>query len=294
MSEDELAALVADQKAGKTGVSMDRTAKALVEYLYFQLMRFRLDGLNEDTRSDYIVWLYPRLERIIRQYDCGRAKFSTYIRWVIRLSWRTFIRERYTSEARERVYEMEETARIAESGAPGCAFYASEDETVTELSNSGTFLPGATAKQREIRARTILLLACKSGQELDDSFIQRVSAETSWTEAALREKLEYIRLVYGRRNDLLRVSAEKRNMFYVRSLNCRYQMKYLDPGTARFETLEREYRYCRKRFERLNGDKARSVKTPSNRLLSKVLGISRGTIDSTLASAFQRGYADES
>lgn len=262
----------------------ERAVSALAEFLYTGMPRFRLEHLTEDIRSDFIVWLYPRFTHIIEQFAPERAQFGTYIRSVVRLSYRTFLRNQYASEACQRVYEIE-----AQSGALEAESGSNSDEQ--EPAYGRQRIRVRSPKREEIMRRTVLLLACKAGNELGDDDIERAARLSGCTEDYLRSRIDLVRHECREKQDALRCSTEKRNMFYVRSLRCRYEMRYLDPVSARYRDLEKEYRYCARRLTEIRRRSQRCIRTPSNRLLAKILGISRGTIDSTLASALHSGYA---
>jgi len=287
MTETMLKALL--ENSTHDGTPQDTVIAALAEYLYTHLGRFRLEYMDEDTRGDFLVSLYPRLGKIIEQFDPQRASFSTYIRSVIRLSWRTFSRDRYGSEARQKVYCAEEATRLlsieAEQDRPGgWSCIACDDEPVYMLDRALQGGKNLSRKKQELRARRLYLLACKSGLMLDDRTLDRIAERTGFDREFLREKLEQIGASGGTRKEKLQKCIEKRNGYYIRSQRCLYEMKYLEKDSSRYGALEKEYRYCVRRWTDMRDRTRRKISTPSNRFLAEILGISRGTIDATLAS----------
>jgi len=287
MTEKTLNALLENRK--KDGMPNEPAIAALAEYLYTNLGRFRLDYLDDDTRGDFLVMIYPRLGRIIEQFDPERAAFSTYIRSVVRLSWRTFTRDRYGSEARQKVYNTEEATRLlsldaerARTGRWSCM--ACDDEPAYLLARAFGSQEKLSRKKQELRARRMYLLACKSGSMLDDRLLGHIAARTGLDRTFLREKLEEIRVSCSSKKEKLQKCIEKRNGYYIRTQRCLYEMKYLEKESTRHSVLEKEYRYCLKRWKDMHRQTLRKISTPSNRFLAVTLGISRGTIDATLAS----------
>ncbi len=287
MTENTVRTLLEEYRNNKT--SRESVISALAEYLYTRLGRFRLEYLDEDMRGDFIVSIYPRLGKIIEQFDPNRASFSTYLRSVIRLSYRTFTRDRYGSEARQKVFNREEGTRLlsleAERSHGGKdAACAREDEPAYLIRHAFGKTGGLSAKQQEVRARRIFLLACKAGSILDDRMIRRIARNTGFSEQFLCEKLEEIRASCCNKKDKLQACIEKRNGYYIRTQRCLYEMKYLEKESSRYAALEKEYRYCLKRWTDMRRETGRKISSPSNRFLALALGISRGTIDATLAS----------
>jgi DNA-directed RNA polymerase specialized sigma24 family protein len=299
MTEGTLLARIEEYRACGTPERKDRAVAALIEYLYESLFKFRLDGLTDDTRSDFILWMYPRFPGIVEQFNPERASFKTYLNWVVRLSYRTFIRNLYSREARQRIYEIEETARLRSvedewCDGNGTIAGAAEkicDYELTELLEKTAKL---SEKQRTIFNRKVFLLACKAGNYLDDAQIKQVAAVIGCGEESLREKIDQLRQECGTKHDRQRRTEEKINGYYVRSQRCLYEMKLMDKDSARYESLRKEYDYCVKRLETVRHQAKRHIRVPSNRQLAATLGISRGTIDSTLASAFHHEYPDAS
>lgn len=299
MTEGTLLDRIEEYRAAGTPERKDRAVSALIEYLYEALFKFRLDGLTDDTRSDFILWMYPRFPAIVEQFNPARASFNTYLNWVVRLSYRTFIRNLYSREARQRIYEMEETTRLRSAedewlDSDEAMAGAAEKDCGYELTEILGRTAALSEKQRTIFNRKVYLLACKAGNYLDDAQIKRVAELCGCGEDHLREKIDQLRRECGAKNDRQRRTEEKINGYYVRSQRCLYEMKLMDRDTARYESLRKEYDYCVKRLDSVRRQARRHIRVPSNRLLAATLGISRGTIDSTLASAFHHGYSDAS
>lgn len=287
-------------RAGDSRSACELAVSGLAEYLYTRFYRFRLNCRDEDLRGDYLVWLYPRLSCIIAKYDPDKASLGTYLNWVIRLSFRTFMRNRYSEEARERACETEETthllgveAELENDGYDECLVSETAgtyDRKASRIEAQRIEARGLSAKKKEIRSRKLLLLACKAGHYIDDGQIEKIARLSGYDEAYLREKIECIRAAGEKGRVRARRTIERQNGYYIRARKCLIELKYVERDSPRREALEKEYRFCRERWEALRSGKRTRVKNPSNRFLAGTLGISRGTIDSTLAQAMQEGY----
>ncbi len=292
MNESSLAQAVAVCKRNPTADNKKRAIDALGVFLYENLQKYRLSIRDEDTRSDFIVWLYPRFGGIIDRFDPDRASFGTFLNWNVRLTFRSFCRSRYGTEARQRVYEAEEETRIrsemAEQENQGIwELYAGEPKPRAAAAP----LKGGTHKRREIETRTLLLLACKAGYEMDDAMIDAISRHQNLDPRVLRERVELVRRQSLHCQDRLRVSREREYRYYLRASRCLFEMEQIDKATNRYQALERERAYCQRRIASIRDQIERQQKTPSNRFLAKTLGFCRGTVDATLAAAAQRGYS---
>lgn len=288
MTEELLKGLVEQAQTNGDKDSMDKAVSALGAFLYTRLHQYRLEFLDEDSRSDFIVWIYPRFDRFISRFDPEKASFRTYLHWMVKLSYNTFIKERYSKMIRQRILEIEESTRLLsedteKTNTDTWCSYSNETKTKyqkTDLTVSNTPI---TNKKDEIMARRILLLACKSGYFLDDATISKVAAKTKVDECWLRERLDEIKKHCKARHQKLHDEIEKRNSYYIRSQKCQYEMQKVIRESHRYTQLQNEYDYCNKQWQNLKEKSAKHIIGPSNRFLSKTLGIKRGTIDSTLA-----------
>lgn len=295
-------------RSGESQITLDRAVSSLAEYLYTRFYQFKLNCPDEDLRSDYLVWLYPRLAGIIHKFNPEKASLRTYLNWVIKLSYRTFMRNRYSQEARVRACESEETTRILSIEAEqaleenwNCLVSENPDrygqDQCYERTAAGQATPDGLSpgkkplseKKREIRARKLLLLACKAGNFIDDLQIEKVARLSGYDVDYLREKIERIRKTGEKNRERANRNIERQNSYYIRARKCLVEMKYVDRESPRREALEKEYTYCRKRWTDLRSGRRTRIKSPSNRFLAGTLGISRGTIDSTLAQAMKDG-----
>jgi hypothetical protein len=246
---------------------------------------------------------------LIEHYDPTRGAFSTYLRSIVRLAFQTFLHNLYSKENRERMYELEETTDIlsreaeaesesfgvvshfaAEGFKPYQVFPAGQPGEPPSVTRATPPADTLSPKQREVRARKILLLACKAGCYLDDRDIERVAELSGYELAYVRNAIDIIRSSCLHKQDRIRQSREKHNGFYIRSLRCLHELRGLEKDSPRREQLEKEYQYCRKRQLRIRLRAERHQRTPSNRLVSTILGINRGTVDATLASAMKQEY----
>lgn len=267
----------------------------LAEFVYFNLYRFKLQWFDEDTRSDFVLWLYPKFEGIVLNYNDERSSLKTYLYMMIRHCYRSFMKERFGSEARQRVFEQEEETRILSeqidmSDSLQCQ-YTGSNEPANAPQSKKNKKPELTQKRKEVLARKILLLACKCSDLVDDALILQASELTGKDTLWFSSSLERIRERTAAKRTKVRLNREKQNMYYIRALGCAYEMQELDHNTARYRLLERRHEFCLKRLESARFQARHQNRRPSNREIARILGICRGTVDSTLASAYSDRYA---
>ena len=69
--------IVSDYKSGR--ISIQQASNALMEILFTHKYEFGLAGFDEDTFSDFLVFMRERFESILVKYDPGLSDFMTYL-----------------------------------------------------------------------------------------------------------------------------------------------------------------------------------------------------------------------
>lgn len=321
MIDEKLLEAIKEYRLNPDETRLESAVRELGTFLYGGLKRFKIDVQSDDSRSDFIAWIYPRLPGIIRHFDEDRASFNTYITWVIRLSWRTFWRNQYSRDACQRVLETEAFTTLlsveadrsnanewnsctADTGKKYTRTPASPRETAQAAPGPKPVLKkrrkaanarsGQSPKKREIEARKVFLLACKAGNFLDEAAIGKIALLTGYDEAYIRATVAIIQDRCKVKRERMQAIREQQNATYIRAQKSLFEMKYLDRDSSRYLALEKEYRYCVKRLERLRAQSLRQIRSPSNRFLASTLGMSRGTVDATLAAALEGEYPGQS
>lgn len=296
MKEETLHEKIRELAASKGNPDADKklAISGLAEFVYFNLYRFKLQWFDEDTRSDFLIWMYPKFDGIVRNFNPERSSVGTYLYMMIRHGYRSFMKERFGSEARQHAFEAEEMTRIlseqSDSDNSGQNQCAGSTEPLYAKRRTGSRRT-ITEKKKEILSRRILLLACKCGELVDDTMIQRAADLTGEDPEYFRTRIERIRERTSEKSAKARLNREKQNMYYIRAMGCAYEMRELDRSSARYRLLERRHAFCLQRLASARRQAKHQIKTPSNRELSRALGICRGTVDSTLASLRGERYA---
>ena len=70
-----------------------KAVDTLFQYLYFNLGEFGIFETSEDMRSDFVLWLYPKLYYLIGSYNPNRSIFSTYLRMSLSYNWKLFLKK---------------------------------------------------------------------------------------------------------------------------------------------------------------------------------------------------------
>ncbi|MGP1577404.1 MAG: hypothetical protein ACTTH7_08005 [Treponema sp.] len=276
------------------GVHKKEAAAMLFEYLYFHLNDFGFYGIDEDTRSDFLLWVQPYFETIIERYNPERALFSTYMQMSLQYHFRIFNKKRYQKAAYTAVIDAEEQYDAALTGAedyaaePQCE-YSVSTEAVKALQPLG----GWRDKKTALYKRKLLLLACKSCFFIDDALMQQIANTADIPLEHVQQFVEESKKIAQEKEQHYTQLKQKRDYYYARYKSAAIQldtMMYMHPSII--ARLEKQKAYNYERWQAFLKKISEYRRCPSNRSLAKQFGLSRATIDSNLAVLVKAWYGE--
>jgi len=288
MTEHTLESALAAYRQTGTEADRNQAISAIAEFVYENDRLYRLPRVSDDLRGDFLLWMYPRFGRIVDRFDPERASIVTYLKSILCLALKSFARVELARQHNEGAFEFEAATEAAATG----------DEYGTEVAESEaprypqpTGCGPRTRARKDLRTRKVLLLLYKSLPFIDDTLVSRVARYTGISAQRIWGTIEALNHRCAEKTDRLAQLALLRNSYYVRAHRNLCQLREVEPGTARYEALERQYAYYTRRLASIRKAVSRVSPIPSNRALARLFGMSRTTVDATLASALRDGYA---
>ena len=261
---------------------------------------------DEDMRSDFILWLYPQLERIIDRFDPKKASFLTYVSVSVKYRYIRFCSGRIRHEEIRRAAENEEIKFCEgfhiECGEELCACEIPPPYIRHCAAGNLRVLPCVLERSRKSESakrrmeRDVLLLALKSTFYLSEEMIDKVAAFCDVPRDELDRLLEAVRRDYGARQDAYEELRLRRYRYYIRAFTCREKLLKLlsssdSRDSERARAAEKERDFCDKQEERISHRMKRLQRDPSNRYLARLLGMPRGSVNSCLARIKKEMYS---
>ncbi|MDR3247512.1 MAG: hypothetical protein LBT39_01885 [Treponema sp.] len=242
----------------------------IFEHIQDNAKRFNLQNWDDDDRTDFLCWLYPRIQRAIDKYHYGGSTFDAYISGMVRWAAREYLSTETAHIITEQTYW--------DGMASDMAVYSQEPEY-----GSDDPLP---EKKRPFRMvdnpRQALLLLLKSYFYVSDDFINRAAPAMGIKKETLNRLVGEMRSIRSTRDEEIR---ELQLRIYSQYYRCRAFEKRMNAAVKdsgryfmmkkRLERAEKRLTAMRKRFRLLRTD-------PSNRQVARVLGVPKGTVDSGL------------
>ena len=274
----------------------------LFQYLYFNIDKFGIYCPSEDMRSDFLLWLYPKLDTIIDGYKPDRSLFPTYLRMSVSYNWKLFLRRNreqatYVSVAQDDQQrtvqnilderdEMQTYELYAASPPPSYTVSPEKEQSIQETIRW-------KSRRRDIYMRYFLELLCKSCFCIDEYLLQTVAGHLGVSVRKVRGLIEEAKELTGKRDSVYQEWAVKRDFYYVRYKSAMFQLRKVDEAHASVvRRLEHQQAYNYARWQCYLKRIKKYTRGPSNRALARHLGISRTTINKDLVELKKACYGN--
>jgi len=237
--------------------------------------RFGLVGWNKEDSDDYISSLYLRISRAINTYQETGSSFETYIGAMVRLTAKEF------RTRKMRGYLEEDAAWITQ--LPD--IYACENEL--EYHEHISPEPETPIKLKNPRQLLILILKCCS--HVSNDFLEKVSPHLGIEAKELSEMVGYLKEQRKKREMETATLREKISHQFYRCIYLEKKLQYMAMDGAAAQKFKKQLVMGRDRLSKIRKKLTQRRIEPSNLQIAKLLGITKGTVDSVLYNLRIRG-----
>jgi hypothetical protein len=248
---------------GQGTLSRDQLETKLFLYLTEHARRYRLQDWDAEERMDYLCWLYPRLHRAIDNYRDTGASFDAYIQTLVHWSSREY---RINDTLRQTMEHTLWKARFADAVHEGESTYAESKPALPLIKNR----------------RQILILALKSYRYVSDDFLERIAPAIGVQKDYLQNLLQAMRKKRQAKDAEIQAMAERVDAQYYRCLLYLQQSRGLPPATSLYASALQRYAKAKDRLTLMRRRLASFRRGATNQEVAEILGLRKGTIDSSL------------
>jgi hypothetical protein len=239
--------------------------------------RFCLNRWNQDEFFDYLCWVYPRIGKSIERYKDQGSTFDAYIGSVIRQSFKEFC------------FTMRDGMAIEHSwwNAHAENLYAAEDEA-EYIAYDKKYPIDIPAKNN----RQILFLLLKCYYFLSDDFIERIAPALDIAKEDLLILINALHHLRKHQEDEIKLLRERINSQYYRCICFESRMRASPEGSAHHAKMKRYLEKGRTRLHSMRKHLSSMRLNASNKQIAELLGIPKGTIDSSIYALKGKGKID--
>jgi hypothetical protein len=243
----------------------------IYQFILDNYQRFQPRKWSKEDFTDYLCWLYPRLRRAIDRYKNTGASFDAYVASLIRWSIREY-----------RIRELDH--RITEDTC-----WKTQAREMEVHSAEPVYLEPEPVYDTAPNPRQLLVLLLKSYHYVSEDFLRRAAPAVGIDAEKLGNMIEALRAMRLNREDEIRKLQERIHCQYYRCLAFEKRMLFSVEGSAKQERMKGCLDRGRNRLKAMRKRLA-SIKTEaSNRQVANVLGVPKGTIDSSLYAIKNKG-----
>lgn len=228
---------------------------------------FHLDS-DEEERIDYLCWLYPRLSRAIDSYRDIGSSFDSYLNSVIYWS----LREYRFIQAKNNLTEY--------------AYWTARAEDMVVSENNDCLLSYEEEDKKAVKhfrnPRQILFLLLKSYCFVSEDFLRCAAKSLNMTEKELQGLFLTIKNMREKNEKKIYILKEKIYSQFYHCINYEKQIKAVSPNSVCYKELSERLKRSKERIKKMREKLNKINQGATNSQIAEVLGIPKGTVDSTL------------
>jgi RNA polymerase sigma factor (sigma-70 family) len=268
--------LYADYSAGL--LKKDDFEAAIFKALQNDIYRRNMTGLNREDHDDFVSWLYFRLGRAINSYRETGSSFEKYISSMIRLTAKEY------KSRQIRDYFAESAAWITQ--LPEMNVH----EEAPEYNEFGTLEIKKMEELSEIlkTPRQLLILILKCCTYISSDFLEKIIPKLEISREALSGMIGNLKEQRKRREAEAKLLRERVNCWFYRCILYEKKLKTMAEGCNAARRIQDRLERSRVRLNRMRSQLAKIRLDPSNYQIARLLGITKGTVDTILYNVKSR------
>jgi hypothetical protein len=249
----------------------------IFKYILNNYRNFYLNDWEEDECVDFLCWLYPRISRAVDNYQYAGASFTAYMGTLVRLSAKEFRLLEKEHRLIERTYW----------GATAADMFVRnpEPDYLSESTPQRSFRSVANPRQA-------LILLLKSYSCVSEDFIARAAPAIGMNKETLIQLVENLRSMRFEQDLEIRSLRERIYGQYFRCKTFEHRRNALPEGTSRHYMMQKRLERAEKRLKNMKKTLKAIKSGASNRQVARILGVSKGTIDSAIHAVKYRPEDD--
>jgi hypothetical protein len=225
----------------------------------------RLSNWDRADNDEYLSWLYPRISQAIGAYRETGSSFETYIGSIVRMTAKEFRSKKFHSYLAESAAWMSVLPDMYTSEEPP-EYACPERKIDPALSNP----------------RQLLILILKCCSYVSDDFLERAAPRLRIPPEELNRMVSLLKRIREKREQCNVELQEKANYQFYRCIFYEKRLKGLPENSIAAQRIRKRLERSRDRLVNLRKRLAKRLPDPSNHQIAKILGISKGTVDSVL------------
>jgi hypothetical protein len=228
---------------------------------------------KHEEYEDFLSWFYPRLRKIVNSYTETTTPFDSYISSMMRLPAKEYRMMTVSRSVTEySAWSVQVPELYAREEPPVYSYETRESEISRLISHNG----------RIKNKKQLLALILKCYYYVSEDFLDRISGSLELDKNELKEMIDKMRALRQKKDDELYRMKERIYCQYYRCIVYEKKLSYITENSIISMKLKRRLEKARKRLESMRKRMACIRTDATNKEIADVIGISKGSVDSTL------------
>ncbi len=246
-------------------ITIEEAGKQVIKCIYLAPKLFNTIKMHDDERSEFILFLLGKMQKIILNYSKGLSSFSTYLTNVVKNLQKSWYRQYYHKQAQQEsvkyYYKMEKAELFSCDNT--------EDYCVTKYDNNAS---GKKISDDDILK--IMVIALKSCYYLTPHHIRLLAKKTGYSEDEIYElKAELEKPLENKIKRYLK-DQESINSAYIKRNRCRIELMCIDNDSSMGHQIKKSYdHYTRLWHVNVQKHNKLTYVKPSNIQISRILHV---------------------
>jgi len=238
----------------------------IFQHLLNNYEKFRLFNGNREIWNDFLSWLYPRFARAIDLYRDLGSSFDAYITGLVNSAAKEY-------RFRESDHNITEYVCWRAKAEEDILF---EDEPEYLEEKKVVSIP------EDINPKQILFLLLKSYFFVSNEFVEQVAEAIGMNISMVRDMIDELRKRRAEKEADIMDLKERIHCQHYRCLTYEKRMLNAQPGTEHYEMMKKRFERAKRRYKTMRKRLGGMRMSAPNRMIADILGIPRGTVDSSL------------
>ena len=265
----------------KTGnIEIEKLESKIFKIVADNPAAYGLEQWDREDYRDFVSWLYPRIRNAVSVYVDTGASFDVYLTRIVKIS-----AKEYKSRKTER--SLTEYAAWA-AKVPEMYIHQEEPDylgNVMEHENNFEKIKETDLFKDQARnPRQILILILKCYCYISDDFIEKAASLAGVTKEKLKEMVTKMKEIRAKKDEKTRDLKERVHCQFYRCIVYEKRLEYLPKNSINALKLEKRLKKARIRYESMRRHLSSTRITATNGEVAKIIGISKGAVDSHLYS----------
>jgi len=267
-----------------------RYTRGQIERMEFEGMVFKIikseqrrivsNGMKPEDSDDFISWLYPRIHTAIDSYRDTGASFGAYMGTIIRLSIKEYrMRNTGNSITEYAAWTIRAAEQYAHQEGPE---YLEEECSDQRAGFKDVLQEKVSCRAKNPKQLLILILKCYC--YVSDDFLDRVAPRVGIPKEKLKGMIDKLRSIRAARDEELRDMRERVYSQYYRCIVYEKKLSLMQENSTAAVRMKQRIEKARCRLVTMRKRLAGIRCDASNSQIAKIIGLTKGAVDSSLHS----------